>query len=163
MIDSARGEGHDDHGDESSAFRCLFFLARARLDTRIEAREHRPIADIFAREGETYFRRVEQAELYELRGIRHAVVATGGGTFVDPDNRAFINGDGASIWLDVTFDQVIDRLPADGRRPLAADRAAMRALFDERRPAYALAHLRLDASRAPAGELVEQILEWVGF
>lgn len=133
------------------------------IDTRIEAREHRAIADIFAHEGEVYFRQTEQAVLTELISLRHTVVATGGGTFVDPTNQALINGDGASVWLDISFEQVIERLPPDGRRPLATDRTSMRVLFDTRRAAYALAHLRLDASRAPVGELVERILEWVGY
>ena len=133
------------------------------VDERIEAREHRTIADIFAQDGEAYFRTVERAVLRELLPLRHTVVATGGGTFGDPENQTLIKSDGASVWLDITFDEVVDRLPADGRRPLAADRTSMQALFDRRRSSYEQAHLRLDANRTPAGELVERILEWVGF
>ena len=132
------------------------------IDTLIEAREHRGIADIFSQNGEPYFRQIERAVLQELLADRHSIVATGGGTFVEPTNRMAINSDGASIWLDVSFEQVIARLPHDGRRPLAADRAAMRALYETRRPVYALAHLHLDASRTPVGELVERVLEWLG-
>jgi shikimate kinase len=132
------------------------------LDELVEAHEHRSIADLFAREGEAYFRVAEQGALRKLLDERHLIVATGGGTFVDPGNQSLINDDGASIWLDVSFEQVIDRLPSDGRRPLAADRTSMHALFEARQSAYAFAHLRLDASRAPVGELVERILEWLG-
>ena len=57
------------------------------------------------------------------------VVATGGGTFVDPQNRAVINSDGVSVWLDVPIDGLIARVPADGRRPLAADRAEFERLY----------------------------------
>ena len=57
------------------------------------------------------------------------MVATGGGTFVDPQNRAVINGDGVSVWLDVPIDRLIARVPADGRRPLAADRAEFERLY----------------------------------
>ena len=60
---------------------------------------------------------------------RHLVVATGGGTFVDPQNRAVINRDGLSVWLDVPIDRLIARVPADGRRPLAADRAEFERLY----------------------------------
>ena len=60
-------------------------------------------------------------------GPRHLVVATGGGTFVDPPNRAAINADGVSVWLDVPLERLIERVPADGRRPLAADRVGVRA------------------------------------
>ena len=132
------------------------------IDDLIVARERRPIADIFAGRGEAYFREVERAVLHSLLPLRHAIVATGGGTFVDPDNRRVINGDGASIWLDLTFEQAVARIPSDGRRPLAADRGALQALYHTRRAAYQFAHLRLDAGKAPAGELVERIRDWLG-
>ena len=45
------------------------------------------------------------------------MVATGGGTFVDAQNRAVINRDGLSVWLDAPIDRLIARVPADGRRP----------------------------------------------
>jgi shikimate kinase len=133
------------------------------VDELIEARERRTVAEIFARQGEPYFRSVEREILALIVPLRHTVVATGGGTFVDPENRAAINVDGLSIWLDVPIEQVISRLPADGRRPLAADRAAMEQLFLMRRAAYEQAHLRLDASNAHVPELVEQILEYTGY
>lgn len=131
------------------------------VDELIAARERRSIAEIFAKRGEPYFRRTERAVLRGLLAERHAVVATGGGTFVEADNRAIINRDGASVWLDVPFERVIDRIPPDGSRPLANDRTTLRALFEARRVAYAFAHLRLDAGRAPVGELVERILDWL--
>jgi shikimate kinase len=129
------------------------------IDELIEARERRPVADIFARQGEAYFRTVEREILRLLLPIRHAVVATGGGTFMDVENRTAINLDGLSVWLDVPFETVLSRVPADGRRPLAADRVQMERLFAARQAAYAEAHLRLDAGTAPAGEIVDRILE----
>ncbi len=87
------------------------------------------------------------------------MVATGGGTFVDPENRAAINADGVSVWIDVPFDVLLARIPADGRRPLANDRIQMAMLYETRRLAYQQAQLRLDASRARSEELVEQLIE----
>jgi shikimate kinase len=128
------------------------------IDELIERRERRPVASIFAREGEPYFREVERQILHDLIPQRHIIVATGGGTFVDPENRVLINADGVSVWLDAPLQELLDRLPADGRRPLAADRAQMERLYEARRTAYQQAHLRLDASRAPAEALAEQLL-----
>ena len=133
----------------------------ADIDELIEQREHLSVADIFARHGEAYFRAVERAVLLEQMPARHRVVATGGGTFVDPQNRAAINSDGASVWLDVPLERAIARMPADGRRPLAADRAEFERLFHARRDAYQLAHVRLDAGRASVDALVEQLLDWL--
>jgi shikimate kinase len=129
------------------------------VDELIEARERRPVAEIFARQGEQYFRSVERDILRLLLPIRPAVVATGGGTFMDVENRAAINLDGLSVWLDVPFETVLSRIPADGRRPLAADRQQMERLFAARQAAYAQAHLRLDAGAARAEEIAERILD----
>jgi shikimate kinase len=132
------------------------------IDYRIEAREHQRVAEIFARRGEPYFRSIERAVLQDLLPERHAVVATGGGTFVDPENRAAMLSDGAVAWLDVPLERVIERGPADGRRPLAADRVQMEQLYVRRRAAYSQAHVQIDASR-PLPEIVERILEWIDF
>jgi shikimate kinase len=90
------------------------------------------------------------------------VVATGGGTFAEPDNRAIMLADGAVAWLDVPLDRVLERVPADGRRPLASDRTQMELLYARRQLAYAHAHIRVDASR-PIPEVVEHLLEWIGY
>ena len=129
------------------------------VDELIEARERRPIADIFSKQGEPYFRAVEREILKLLLPIRHAVVATGGGTFMDAENRSAMNMDGVSVWLDVPFDLLVARIPADGRRPLAADRAQLERLFALRQAAYAQAHVRVDAGSAQAEEIAEQIVD----
>src|SRR5262249_40566740 len=76
------------------------------IDELIETRERTTVADIFARRGEPYFRAVERDVLFAQLPRRHAVVATGGGTFIDATNRAAINADGASVWLDVPIERV---------------------------------------------------------
>lgn len=131
------------------------------IDELIEQRERCSVSEIFARHGEPYFRAVERAVLLDQLPPRHLVVATGGGTFVDPSNRAAINGDGVSIWLDVPLDRVIARLPSDGRRPLAADRTEFERLYHQRRAAYQQAHLRVEAGRASADALVEEVIDWL--
>jgi shikimate kinase len=132
------------------------------VDELIEARERRTVADIFARNGEPYFRSLERDILRLLLPLRHLVVATGGGTFMDPDNRAAINLDGVSVWLDVPFEELLARIPADGRRPLAADRAQLERLYAVRQAAYANARVRVDARGARPDEVAERIIEALG-
>jgi shikimate kinase len=131
------------------------------VDELIEARERRTDAEIFARNGEAYFRTLERETLRMLLPLRHAVIATGGGTFMDPENRAAINMDGISVWLDIPLDEVIARLPADGRRPLASDRTQMERLFAVRQAGYASARLRVDARGAHPEAIAERIMEAV--
>jgi shikimate kinase len=130
------------------------------LDELIEQRERQTVADLFARRGEAYFRAVERAVLVDQIGVRHRVVATGGGTFADPQNRAMINADGVSIWLDVPLDRLIARVPNDGRRPLAADRTEFERLHLMRGTAYAQAHHRIDA-RAAVDAVVDELVDWL--
>jgi shikimate kinase len=132
------------------------------VDELIEARERRTVADIFTRSGEPYFRAVERDILRLLLPLRHSVVATGGGTFMDPENRVAINMDGLSVWLDVPLDELIARIPADGRRPLAADRAQLERLYLVRQAAYVQAHMRVDARGAHPEALAERIIERLG-
>jgi shikimate kinase len=134
------------------------------IDELIEARERMTVADVFAKHGEPYFRAAEREILLRLvLPLRHTVVATGGGTFMDPENEMAINLDGTSVWLDVPLEAVIARLPPDGRRPLSADRAHMERLFLARQVAYTRAHLRVDAT-VPPQEIAERILHtlWAG-
>lgn len=129
------------------------------VDELIEARERLTVTQIFTRHGEPYFRAAERDIVRLILPLRHTVVATGGGTFMDPENRLAINRDGVSVWLDVPFDILLARIPADGRRPLAADRRQIERLFAIRQAGYAQAHLRIDAGAAAPDELAERILE----
>jgi len=132
------------------------------IDDRIEAREHRAIRDIFARDGEAYFRAVERMVVQDLLPLRHAVVATGGGTFADTVNRAALLSDGAVFWIDVPLATLMARTPLDGRRPLAANRAQFESLLASRLPAYAQAHVVLDGARSSIGELADVVVDWLG-
>src|SRR3954464_14302619 len=89
------------------------------IDELIEARERRTVADIFARNGEPYFRALERDILHLLLPLRHIVVATGGGTFMDPDNRVAINLDGLSVWLGRPLPGLGARRPRAWRPPLS--------------------------------------------
>ena len=129
------------------------------IDEVVEQRERLCVADIFSRHGEPYFRIAERAALTDQLGARHVVVATGGGTFADPQNRTMINADGLSIWLDIPLDRALARVPVDGRRPLAADRDAFERLYHVRRAAYQQAHIRVDAGRQGIDALVEQLMD----
>jgi len=132
------------------------------VDARIERQEQRDIPSIFRHSGEAYFRSLERQALLDLLPERGVVVATGGGTPVDPANRALMLRDGAVVWLDLPFARVVERIPADGRRPLAADRAEMERLYNQRLVAYQQAHVRVDVSRAAVDDVVDRIVDWLG-
>jgi shikimate kinase len=131
------------------------------IDTCIEREERRDIPTIFRQDGEPYFRSRERQVLVNLLPERGVVVASGGGTFIDPANRELMLRDGAVVWLDAPLATVLSRIPLDGRRPLAADRLEMEQLYNQRLAAYRQAHFKVDAGRGSVEGLVDAIVEWL--
>jgi shikimate kinase len=99
------------------------------------------IPRIFAERGEEWFRQQEHEALAAIPARTNTVIAVGGGALGRPDNRRLMRQRGISVWLDVPFSLILQRLGDDGSwsRPLFSDAAAARQLFDERRPQYARA------------------------
>jgi shikimate kinase len=132
------------------------------IDTEIEARESRAISQIFLEHGERRFREVEAEVLRhcitQIEAGAPAVVALGGGAFVEPANRALIENSGVSVWLDCPLEMVRKRLGEDSTRPLAANRNGLEKLFAERRIFYALANHRIEVETDDPSVTVERIL-----
>ncbi len=118
------------------------------IDAEVEAEEGQSIASIFGERGEAAFRELEAKAVRRCvtkieRGLPH-VVALGGGAAVQPHNWDLIACNGITVWLDCPLATVHRRLGDDATRPLAADRARLEQLFDDRRPLYAKAHYRVE-------------------
>ena len=113
------------------------------LDAEIERMEGRTVAEIFAAEGERYFRERERAVTAGLRERPPMVVAPGGGWVVDPENRALLRPPARIIYLRVSPRLAVRRMGAGvRRRPLLAGRdpvAALERLLAEREAAYVAA------------------------
>jgi len=119
------------------------------LDDRIQAREGRSIEQIFQESGEAEFRRLETAALRDLvaeLGCASRVVALGGGAFVQPENARLLEQSGAHVvFLDGSADELFRRCQQEQKsRPLRRDARQFRELYDQRRPFYLTAALRVD-------------------
>src|SRR5260370_11326652 len=119
------------------------------LDAMIEEREGAPVPGIFSVHGEEVFRRMETAALKALiasveRG-NPTVVALGGGTFPEAANSDLMATAGITVWLDVSFETTLARVPPNGSRPLARDPENFRQLFEARRSDYKRADFRVEA------------------
>lgn len=139
------------------------------LDQEIELRCGVDVATIFDIEGETGFRAREQAMLDELTRRNRILLATGGGSIVDEENRRMLNGRGLVVWLETSVDQQLKRLERDQRRPLlqAPDRRErLEKLAEARNPLYqACAHLTIRSANispaAMAARAHRQIVEYM--
>ena len=128
------------------------------MDRRIEERAGRTIADIFRDDGEEAFREREREEALALSRLRERVVAAGGGAFARPETRALLQKGALTVWLRCDLERILSRVPADGSRPLAGNRAIMRALLAERDPSYSMANATVDASAGSPRQVANRIV-----
>ncbi len=132
-------------------------------DEEIVRAAGRSIAEIFARDGEPFFRDRETQVLARLLAGPPAVLSTGGGTFLAPANRALIAAGAVSVWLRADLDLLWQRVRHKNTRPLlhtADPRATLAALYAERTPVYALADLAVDAEPGLSVEdMARKVLE----
>jgi len=132
------------------------------MDRRIERRTGHAISEIFRDQGEEAFRAEEEREAGTIATLKHRIVATGGGAFVREATRARLQEGAVTVWIRADLDTLLERIRPDGSRPLAGNRAIMRALLAEREPSYRLADLVVDTSReTTAGGVAEQIVELI--
>jgi shikimate kinase len=132
------------------------------LDQLIELRQKRTIADIFAKEGEPYFRKIEKQVLKEVAKEKKFVVACGGGIVIDKDNIKLMKETGMIICLSATLDVILKRTAGFKHRPLlnvARPKKQMELLLKLRAPYYAKTDKTIDTSKISLKEVVEKILK----
>lgn len=88
------------------------------LDQVIVADQGQSIPEIFAKEGEVFFREKEAELLRVTLTQENVVLATGGGAPCFFDNMDFINAHSLSIWIDVAIPVLIERISRNSNRPL---------------------------------------------
>lgn len=131
------------------------------LDDLIELREKRVISDIFAKEGEPYFRRVEKRVLKEVAKEKKFVVACGGGIVIDPDNIKVMKETGMIICLTASSAVILKRTSGCTYRPLlniSEPKKQIELLLKLRAPFYARADKTIDTSRLSVNEVVQRII-----
>ncbi|WP_255348777.1 MULTISPECIES: shikimate kinase [Paracoccus] len=125
-------------------------------DAEIERAAAMSIPEIFARDGEEFFRARESEVLRRVLSSGPGIVSTGGGAWLRPENRGRIAQDGVAVWLDCDLETLWHRVRHRPTRPLlqtADPRGTLERLLTERSPVYALADIRVPAQR---GDTIEQ-------
>jgi shikimate kinase len=128
-------------------------------DKRIVA-SYGPISEIFAREGEDYFRVLEREAVSDALGTE-SVVSLGGGAVLHPGTQADL-AECTVIYLSTTAAAVKNRIRGP-KRPLLKDGVSdWQRIYDQRRPTYeALAGIRFDSSTRPVDRIAGDIVNWV--
>ncbi len=129
------------------------------LDAEIERDAGKPVAQIFAEEGEAAFRAMEAAALVAAGTHDPAVVSCGGGVVLEPANRISLRNTGTVVYLDVPLELLERRVRPAAERPLIQQDGDLERLLQERGPLYRefAAHV-VDGSGTP-GDVADAIVE----
>lgn len=151
-------------GKSTVGIRLSYRLRRVVEDTdkMIEKRMKKSIAEIFATEGEEYFRTLETKMLREaIKKKRYQIISVGGGTPIRVENRKLLKRLGTVIYLRVQATTVYERIKRDTSRPLLQTEKPLERimeLLDKRKEAYEnCADIIIDVDQLPMKEVVELI------
>jgi len=100
------------------------------------------VAEIFARDGEPFFRARETEVLARLLNGPPCILSTGGGAFLADQNRRAISQFGVAVWLRADLDLLWQRVRHKATRPLLRTpdpKGTLAALLAARAPVYGLA------------------------
>jgi len=137
-------------------------LARLDTDEMLAAEFGMSIAEIFEKHGEEKFRDAESELLRKLAPDRPAIIVTGGGIILRPQNVDLLKSVGTVVWLAADEAILFERAARRDHRPLLQKenpREVFSKLFREREPLYAAAaNIRIDTTRLDHDEVAETIL-----
>lgn len=111
-------------------------------DAEIERAANMTVPEIFARDGEPFFRTKEAQVIARLLEEERGILSTGGGAFLAEENRKNISAKGVSLWLNADLDLLWQRVKHKDTRPLLRTpdpRATLAEIYEARVPLYALA------------------------
>ncbi|MCC5985043.1 MAG: shikimate kinase [Rhodobacteraceae bacterium] len=117
-------------------------------DEEIQRAAQMTIAEIFARDGEAFFRRREAEVIARLMRDGPCVLSVGGGAYLNGDTRALISELGLAVWLRADLDLLWSRVKGKTTRPLLHTenpRETLAGLLEVRGPHYAQAEVTVDS------------------
>ena len=132
------------------------------LDRLIERAEGKKIAEIFANQGEAYFRQLEKRTLADVLRKNGQVISTGGGIVMDDENLALLKGETTLIGLKASTATLLSRVENGSKRPLlkgADRRKRVEELLRQRESRYAEAHFIIDTDHLTLVQVVDRIID----
>jgi shikimate kinase len=131
-------------------------------DREIEDFENRSINDIFAKDGEEYFRKIE-AQIIDkiIARDENIVLSLGGGAYINRAIRNSLQEKSITIWLYASIDESLKRIGSKKSRPLLNQknkRETLENLAKIRYPIYENADFKFDTTNLNSEEIVKKII-----
>ncbi|MEX0601725.1 MAG: shikimate kinase [Bacteroidota bacterium] len=139
------------------------------IDRRIEAVEGKSVSEIFFKEGEAGFRRLERRLLEEIAGRDHCVVSLGGGTIASEEIFDLIRRNGILVYLQLPPGEIFKRVQHKTNRPMLKDgegnllpadlmQERIDALLKRREEFYRQADVTISTEKKRVGITVDEIV-----
>lgn len=134
-------------------------------DQEIEDREKKTINEIFAQNGEKYFREIEKKLIEEIISRDETIVLSlGGGAFMNEDVRKILKEKTTVIWISATINTILHRIGNKNNRPLLNNknrREVLEDLTQKRYPIYAEAHLKFNTTTESHENIIDKIKKYL--
>ena len=133
------------------------------VDKIIEKNEKKTIKQIFEENGEKYFRKLEKKITLKLLKNKNAVVALGGGAFINNEIRLKVLKTSVSVWLKVSLNKLHKRYRRNDKRPLLNKKELdkeVRDIYISRKKIYSLANFKINCDNISKDKIVEKILDF---
>jgi shikimate kinase len=130
-------------------------------DAMIEAQSGRTIADIFATNGESVFRKLEEQVVEQLASRQRLVISTGGGLVMNSNNLTSLKSHALVVCLWASAETIFERVRTQTHRPLLQTEdplARIKDLLDVRGPTYRQADVLIHTGLRSAREVALQVI-----
>ena len=119
------------------------------------------IAEIFNREGESSFRKIEEKPSIKILKLKNKVISLGGGAFLNENIRKEVLSNNISFWLDWKKDTLINRIKRNNKRPIVnnSDENELKKLISKRIKIYSMADFKIDCEKFSKNEITEKIAD----
>lgn len=158
------GTGKSSTGEMlASRLGCAFL----DLDRYIERQEGQTVSEIFADKGEEHFRCLERRAVRDITARQNLVLATGGGTVKDEENRRILQAWGVMVCLMAKAEVILARTSRRGERPVLDTmeqgdrRQAIEQLLRSRAGVYDKADYFVDTSELSPLQVVDEIARYL--
>ena len=123
--------------------------------------ERKTINEIFKKDGEKSFRKLEYTVAREISNKDNVVISSGGGVVMDKSVMNHLTKNGFVIYLEANFGKIKERIALKRiKPPLFQDADKAKKLFDLRIPLYkAYANLVINTENKTVDQIVKQIVK----
>ena len=131
------------------------------IDLIIEKEVGCKIAEIFNREGESSFRKIEEKTSIKILKLKNKVISLGGGAFLNENIRKEVLSNNISFWLDWKKDTLINRIKRNNKRPIVnnSNEVEIKKLISQRVKIYSMANFKINCEKFSKSDITRKIVD----